>query len=667
MFGSINGIILAIFTLGFLIFIHELGHFLAARRCGIRVDKFSIGFGPKLIGFKRGDTDYCISLIPFGGFVKMPGENPEERTGAPDEFPSAPVGHRIFVAIAGPAMNVAFGIIVFSLIYLFSGEYVRKSLETTQIGHIVDGSPAQAARLQPGDKLISINGKRLKDWRDLRMVVAINPDEELDIEIIRNGQEQTLYNVKTDTKEVKARKIGQLGVSPKQEVLISHVDADSWAEKSGLKTGDLIDKVNNKTIYTYTDLDEIARQKHGTTAQIEIQRGFIFEIEGIRQEDLNKGLIPLQLRNMFKKHNVALSRDASISTLEDGEGWTITDLEEVYNLQEGEREINVFNDNGGSFVKNLHVDWRLVVGAIQKDSYIESEGIRVGDRLISIDGVPVHNFVFDQKVQELAKIHAEQPVKFEFHRDLLLRAELENDLTDSDNLEHLSEYVRQQAEARQVRLPPNFSLDKKSEGAFLLKTNKGELFAEVKIADGKLSLHPPISETYTAMLKLRPPHDNENLLTKELRMDAAISGLALSEPVRITEYNFVTAWERGVKESWSMVAQAVSMVGHLVTGEVAPELLSGPVGIVTATAETARFGFRELIYFAGFISVNLAFVNLLPIPIADGGLILFFIIEKLRGKPLSIRKQMIIQQVSIVLIVGLFLYITWFDFVGIFK
>ena len=101
MFGSINGIILAIFTLGFLIFIHELGHFLAARRCGIRVDKFSIGFGPSLIGFKRGDTEYCISLIPFGGFVKMPGENPEERTGAPDEFPSAPVSHRIFVAIAG--------------------------------------------------------------------------------------------------------------------------------------------------------------------------------------------------------------------------------------------------------------------------------------------------------------------------------------------------------------------------------------------------------------------------------------------------------------------------------------------------------------------------------------------------------------------------------------
>ena len=107
-------------------------------------------------------------------------------------------------------MNIAFGIIVFSLIYLISGEYVRKSLETTQIGHIVDGSPAEIARLQPGDKLVAINGKRLKDWGDLQMAVAINPDEELDIEIIRNGRTQTLYNVKTETKEVKRARLVSL-------------------------------------------------------------------------------------------------------------------------------------------------------------------------------------------------------------------------------------------------------------------------------------------------------------------------------------------------------------------------------------------------------------------------------------------------------------------------
>ena len=618
MFGSIDGIILAIFTLGFLIFIHELGHFLAARRCGIRVDKFSIGFGPKLIGFKRGDTEYCISLIPFGGFVKMPGENPEERTGAPDEFPSAPVGRRIFVAIAGPAMNVAFGVIVFSLIYLFSGEYVRKSLETTQIGHVVDGSPAELARLQPGDKLIAINGKRLKDWNDLQMVVAINPDEELDIEIIRNGQKQTLYNVKTETKEVKARKIGQLGVSPKQEVLISQIEEGSWAEKSDLEVGDLIDKVNGEAIHRYSDFHEIARHNYGNTVQLAIRRGFMFDFEVIPQEELNKGSIPRQLRRMFDEHDVKLSGAAIISTLEDGRGWRITDLDQVFTLQEGEGKINVFKDNGGFFVFNLQVDRKLIVGAIQKDSYIQDKGIRVGDQLISIVGAPVQHVDFDQKVQELVKIHGDQPVEFEFHRDLPLHTESENNRTDSNTLDDQN-------------------------------------------------VHRPDGETFTVMLNLMHPQDGESLLINEMRIDSTISGLALTEPVRVTKYNLVTAWGRGIEESVSMVSQALSMVGQLVTGEVSPALLSGPVGIVSATAETARFGFRQLIYFAGFISVNLAFVNLLPIPIADGGLILFFIIEKLRGRPLSVRKQLIIQQVSIVLIVGLFLYITWFDFVGIFK
>ena len=547
----------------------------------------------------------------------MQGENPEERTGAPDEFHSAPVSHRIFVAIAGPAMNVAFGIIVFSLIYLFSGEYVRKSLETTQIGHVVDGSPAALARLQPGDKLIAINGKRLKDWSDLQMVVAINPDEELGIEIIRNGQKQT-YNVKTETKEVKARRIGQLGVSPKQEVLISHIEEDSWAEKSGIEVGDLIDKVNGETIYTFLDFHEIARQNHGNEVQLEVRRGFMFDFDVISQEELNRGLIPRQLRRKFNEHDVKLSGAATISALEDDRGWKISDLEKVYKLQEGEGKINVFKDNGGYFVTDLQIDRKLIVGAIQKDSYIQDKGIRRGDQLISIAGVPVQHVDFDQKGQELTKIHGDLPVEFEFHRDVSLRTESKDNQTDSDTLDDQS-------------------------------------------------VHRPDSETFTVMLNLMHPQDGERLLINEIRMDPSISGLALKEAVWAKKYNFANAWGRGVKQSWSMVTQAMSMVSQLFMGEVSLNLLSGPVGIVSVTAETARIGFRQFAYFAGFISVNLAFVNLLPIPITDGGQILFFIIEKLRGKPLSIRKQQIIHQVSFVLIIGLFLYITWFDLVGIFK
>ena len=206
MLDSIDGIILAILSLGFIIFIHELGHFLAARRCGIRVEKFSIGFGPKLIGFKRGDTEYCISIIPFGGFVKMPGENPEERTGAPDEFYSAPVSRRIFVAVAGPLMNFLLGFILFSLVFLsglkessvrliemLTDSPLGRAEQATQIGLVAVDGPASISGIQPGDTIISINGNRVKSWQDFHLRIVVAPEEELEVLVSRDGEFKTLH------------------------------------------------------------------------------------------------------------------------------------------------------------------------------------------------------------------------------------------------------------------------------------------------------------------------------------------------------------------------------------------------------------------------------------------------------------------------------------------
>ena len=110
-------VFLAIVSLGFLIFIHELGHFCAAKRCGIKVNTFSIGFGPKIVGIQRGETEYKISMLPFGGYVQMEGENPSEQTGAPGEFASASIGNRAFVVAAGPAVNLLFGVLVYGLVF----------------------------------------------------------------------------------------------------------------------------------------------------------------------------------------------------------------------------------------------------------------------------------------------------------------------------------------------------------------------------------------------------------------------------------------------------------------------------------------------------------------------------------------------------------------------
>ena len=231
MFHSVNGIVLAVLSLGFIIFIHELGHFLAAKRCGIRVDKFSIGFGPKLIGFKRGETEYCLSLLPFGGFVKMPGENPEERTGATGEFSSAPVEHRFFVVIAGPAMNFVFGILAFSLVYMIAGEVIPKSSQTTQIGYVAEDSPAKTVGIQPGDEIVAINGRPIRKWDELQTRILTQPGKELEVELLRNGQRQKLHVTPKRVDKKGLGEVGQIGVSPRQEVLVHSVADESWQTK----------------------------------------------------------------------------------------------------------------------------------------------------------------------------------------------------------------------------------------------------------------------------------------------------------------------------------------------------------------------------------------------------------------------------------------------------
>jgi regulator of sigma E protease len=174
-------------------------------------------------------------------------------------------------------------------------------------------------------------------------------------------------------------------------------------------------------------------------------------------------------------------------------------------------------------------------------------------------------------------------------------------------------------------------------------------------------------EQLTAALTPVLGGDENQLNLQGLHWKLSLDGLALAVPsVPIPKYNVITAVGEGVQTNWLILEMVVKVLKRLVTREVKTKHLTGPIGIVDATRRVVEFGLRSLLFFVGFISVNLAIVNLLPIPIADGGQILFFTLEKLRGRPLSIRKQMIIQQVSIVLLATLFLYITFYDILRVF-
>ena len=243
-------IILAILALGFLIFIHELGHFFAAKRCGIRVEKFSIGFGPKLIGFQRGgDRILYIRLAVWWICENGGGESPEEQKGEEGEFASAPVGHRIFVAIAGPVMNFITGIILFSFVYLIGLDrgtmwlmemLIGQSDRMAQIGLVADDSPAKKGGIEPGDTIVSINGRKIKNWQDFNTTILTHPDEELKIVVSRDGQSKTLY---VTPRSLDRSGIGQIRVSARQAAMVESIPEGSAAATAGIQAKDLIESI----------------------------------------------------------------------------------------------------------------------------------------------------------------------------------------------------------------------------------------------------------------------------------------------------------------------------------------------------------------------------------------------------------------------------------------
>ncbi len=177
-----------IFVLGVLIFIHELGHFLVAKKAGIRVEKFSLGFPPNILSRKVGDTTYCIGIIPLGGYVKMAGDNPlEENAGAPDEFMSKSVAQRAAVIFAGPFMNYLLAVVVsFGLLAFAGGDYIIDP-DRVLIGEVQPESPAEKIGLTTGDQLLSIDGVPLTSFDSLRFYVYSKPGEAVDLVWLHEG------------------------------------------------------------------------------------------------------------------------------------------------------------------------------------------------------------------------------------------------------------------------------------------------------------------------------------------------------------------------------------------------------------------------------------------------------------------------------------------------
>ncbi|MEJ2135355.1 MAG: RIP metalloprotease RseP [Desulfofustis sp.] len=185
-----NTLVSFIVVLGILIFVHELGHFLVAKLFQVKVLKFSLGFGPKLISRTVGDTEYLISAFPLGGYVKMLGENPDEAGKEEDQersFAAKPVWNRFFIVLAGPVFNLLFSVLLFFLIFLVMG--IPENRDTTEIGEVSPQSPAAAAGIEAGDRIIGIDGRGVASWMEVLTTVSESEGRELQFTVVRGGEE----------------------------------------------------------------------------------------------------------------------------------------------------------------------------------------------------------------------------------------------------------------------------------------------------------------------------------------------------------------------------------------------------------------------------------------------------------------------------------------------
>lgn len=534
---------LAIIPLGFIIFIHELGHFYAAKRCGIKVNTFSLGFGPKLVGFQRDETDYRISLLPFGGYVQMEGENPSEQTGAHGEFASASIGNRAFVVAAGPAVNLLFGLLVYWLVFATGINTDSARLiggltglplgekEAIQIGWVADDGPGAMGGLMPGDTIVSVNGDPISHWAMFQTRVFTSANRPLDLVVERDGERKFL-SVIPDAEPSVRGDIGIIRVSSRNEATVSHVEEGSLAAQTGIRVGDHIESING-----------------------------------------------------MKIHNVPYFGYGVWHVSED---WRNEKYQALYqSINENQEALALGIRRGDeTLTLELPVRWRVRAN-VQENSIAQNAGIQDGDVLVTLNGASVNNATLYLELKTMVG----QPIEVGLMRDGRLK--------------------------------------------------------EVTLAADSQSSEVP---------------DTEGALFG-LAWQTSLSGMEFAaKTAPLPDYNFFESFGKGVEATWLTFTTVGRTLQQLVGGEVSPKHLAGPIGIANATSRMFdRVGLSSVLFFIGFISINLCIVNLLPIPIADGGQLLFFAVEKIRGRPMPRKAQEIVQQVCIVLLIALFLYITWFD------
>jgi regulator of sigma E protease len=257
------------FALGVIIVVHEAGHLLVAKAFGVRVLTFSVGFGKRIWGIRRGETDYRLSAVPLGGYVRLGGENPDENTGDPREFLNKPRWQRILVYLAGPLMNVLLAIALFTVLFMVGIELTNLPEMPPVVGEIEEGSSADVAGIQRGDRIIAINGTPTESWQEIFMGLVGSPKKPVQLQVEREGRR---FAATVTPKELRPYEGDLAGILPILRAKVTMVEAGKPAEKAGLLAGDEIRALDGRPVTERQDFIDYIGQRPGKPVAITVHR-----------------------------------------------------------------------------------------------------------------------------------------------------------------------------------------------------------------------------------------------------------------------------------------------------------------------------------------------------------------------------------------------------------
>lgn len=271
-----------------MIVIHEFGHFIVAKMLGIAVETFSVGFGPRLLGFKLGETDYRLSAIPLGGYVKFRGENLEmlqgQSEGSIEEFLSHPKWKRFLVAIAGPVFNIATAIMIPAIGIMIGFRDSADQVQKPIIGRVAPASAAALSGLQPGDRILAYHGRQNPTWRDIELDVMLRPSEEIPVRVERQGQPIDL-KLTPSPRQIGNEQIGESGIEPYialDNIRVLGVRQGMPADQAGLKPGDRITAINGQAVTAWHEFKDTLRDSQGRPVTLRVDRhGAVSELTAL--------------------------------------------------------------------------------------------------------------------------------------------------------------------------------------------------------------------------------------------------------------------------------------------------------------------------------------------------------------------------------------------------